>query len=167
MIAMAVLAISLVAMTQMHVLGITSTAAGRRQTSAVALAGELVAGLERLGFDDALLSGPAPSTSAPTPFGRLVSGDGVIATGAHEWSDSTPVPGVRLDSQIREMSDRTARVQRRWTVWPVLAGTLVGTKIIAVSVTYNDPPFSRPREVVQYTFIPNPSIIGTALGGTP
>jgi prepilin-type N-terminal cleavage/methylation domain-containing protein len=170
MIAMAILSLGLLAMWQLHVVGITSNAAARRRTQAMAIASELAAGLERLAFTDPLLdpmgsAGPTP----PTPFGQLVDPSGAILSGATVWSDSTRVPGVRLTTQVREMSDPNANFQRRWTVWSVAqsAGALVGSKIVAVSVTWNDPPFARPREVVQYTFIANPAIIGLALGGAP
>jgi prepilin-type N-terminal cleavage/methylation domain-containing protein len=166
MIAMAILAIALVALTQMHVVGVTSTGAARRHTSAVSIAGELAGALERLAFTDGLVSSGPASATPPTPFGQLVAGDGTIATGpnVHEWSDAAPVPGVRLRADVREMADSVANYQRRWTVWNDARS---GQKLIAVSVTWNDPPFSRPREVVQYTYIGNPGIIGTALGSTP
>lgn len=169
MIAMAILSIGLLSMWKMHILGITSTAAARRHTSASAIAGELAAGLERLPFDDALLSSAPPSATAPTPFGRLVDGGGSIASGSnvHVWSDSRPVPGVRLDTQVREMTDATAAVTRRWTVWSVLSGPMASAKLVAVSVTWMDPPFARPREVVQYTFVPNPEVVRASLGTAP
>lgn len=170
MIAMAILAIGLLAMWQLHVVGITSNAAARRRTAATAIAAELAQGLERLAFTDPLLNpmgtaGPTP----PTPFGQLVDPSGTILSGATVWSDSTPVPGVRLDTQIREMSDPNAQFTRRWTVWSIAQspGGLVGAKIVAVSVTWIDLPFARPREVVLYNYISNPAIIGLSLGGTP
>lgn len=169
MIAMAILSVGLLSMWKMHILGITSTAAARRHTSAASIAGELAAGLERLPYDDALLSAAPASAAAPTPFGRLVDGGGNIATGSnvHVWSDSSAVPGVRLDTQVREMLDPTAAVTRRWTVWTVLSGTQESAKLVAASVTWMDPPFTRPREVVQYTFVPNPSVVRASLGTAP
>jgi prepilin-type N-terminal cleavage/methylation domain-containing protein len=170
MLALAVLTVGILGMWHLHVFGLTSTAAARRNTIATAMAGELVSGLERLGFNDPLLTGAgyASGTSPPTPFGQLVAGSTTVATGARDWSDSTPVPGVRLDSQLREATDATANYRRHWTVWGVqMPNGLIGANLIAVSVTWNDPPFARPREVVQYAFVPNPSIIGLALGGTP
>jgi prepilin-type N-terminal cleavage/methylation domain-containing protein len=171
MIAMAIISIGLLAMWQLHVVGITSNAAARRRTQAMAIASELSVALERLPFTDAVFlvaTGPAGS-NPPTPFGQLVDGSGTIASGATVWSDSIPVPGVRLTTQIREMSDPNARFERRWTVWDVLPvpSGLVGAKVIAVSVTWNDVPFARPREVVQYTYVSNPAVIAPALGSSP
>ncbi len=175
MIAMAVIAVGLLAMWHLHVLGMTSTAAGRRQTIATALARELVSGLERLAFKDPLILDPdctGPGTTSGPPsdcvFGPLVDGSGTIREPIHRWSDGTPVPGVRLDSQLREKGD-SAGYERRWSVWDVLspqpgaAGTTAGVKLIAVSVTWRDPPFARPREVVLYTQVANASAIVSGL----
>jgi len=156
MIAMAVLSVGMLAMWHMHVFGLSSTAAGRRHTVATALARELVSGLERLSFADPLLAQTgATGPTAPTPFGELVAGGGAIAAGAHVWSDATPVPGVRTTA-MSEASDG-ARYERRWTVWgyTFAAGSPSAVKIIAVSVTWTDPPFARPREVVLYTQVQN------------
>ncbi len=176
MIAMAVIAVGLLAMWHLHVLGITSTAAGRRQTTATAVARELVAGLERLAYSDPLISENyvGPGTASPLAggvvFGPLVDGSGAIRSGAHEWSDSTPIPGVRLDTQMREKGEGVG-FDRRWTVWSVLApgapaGSMPGVKLIAVSVIWRDPPFARPREVVLYTQVPNPGAIAAGLGSS-
>ena len=169
MIALTILAVGLLAIAHLHALGLASNAAGRRHTNATALAGELVTGLERLGFTDPLLleNGPAAATP-PALFGPLVDGSGVIASGAHVWDDGNPVAGVRPTTQLRESAEGGATYERRWTVWAVQLPTgLVGSKIIAVSVTWNDPPFQRPREVVQYGFVSNQMVLGGALGGSP
>lgn len=180
MIAMAVIAVGLLAMWHLHVLGITSNAAGRRHTIATAIARELVSGLDRLAFSDDLISSHpnyrAQGTPAGPPasalFGPLVAGDGTIRTGAgvYEWNDATmAVPGVRLDSQMREKGDSAAGYERRWTVWELLspqpgaAGGTAGVKLIAVSVIWHDPPFARPREVVLYTQVANASSIISGL----
>jgi hypothetical protein len=180
MIAMAVIAVGLLAMWHLHVVGITSNAAGRRHTIATAMARELVSGLERLAFSDGLISSHTNYTAQGTPagppasalFGPLVAGDGTIRTGGgvYEWNDSTmAVPGVRLDSQMREQGDSAARYERRWTVWELLspqpgaAGGTAGVKLIAVSVIWRDPPFARPREVVLYTQVANASSIVSGL----
>ncbi len=170
MIAMAVLAVGLLAMWNLHMVGLTSTAAGRRHTVGMAIARELVSGLERLPFNDPLLEPECTSagtTSGPpsgAPFGPLVQGDGTIRTDLrpeHVWSDaSTVVPGVRKESEMREAQDVNAGYKRRWTVWAVTspnapAGTEPGAKLIAVSVTWRDPPFARPREVVLYSQVVN------------
>ncbi len=172
MIAMAVLAVGLLAMWHLHVVGITSTAAGRRHTTATALAQELVSGLERLGFDDPLLSATASGSSVGSSgvFGALVDGSGAVRSGAHDF-DATPVPGVRLSSEVREKAEASAGYTRRWTVWAystpaaLAAGSTCGAKIIAVSVVWNDPPFARPREVVLYTQVYNAATFTAGLGG--
>ncbi len=178
MIAMAVLVVGLLAMWSLHMVGLTSTSAGRRQTIATALARELVSGLERLSYGDPLLTdnvtgqpqGPSQFPPAGT-FGNLVDGSGNIAA-AHQWGDALPVGGVRLDSELREAAEASAHFERRWSVWGFVsprapAGSPAGVKIIAVSVTWRDPPFTRPREVVLYTQVVNPASILTGLGANP
>ncbi len=181
MIAMAVLAVGLLAMWRLHVVGLTSNAAGRRNTVATAIARELVSGLERLAFKDALLDqtckGQPTASGLPASdcvvFGPLVQGDGTIKAGARVWDDSTmKVPGVRLDSQMREKAE-SANYERRWTVWEMVspqtgaAGTAAGVKLIAVSVTWRDPPFDRPREVVLYSQVANAASIVSGLVNNP
>jgi prepilin-type N-terminal cleavage/methylation domain-containing protein len=175
MIAMTVLAIGLLAMWQLHVVGLTSNAAARRNTSAVAIAEELVSGLERLAYSDPLLSdGATPSTSPPSDFGPLVQGDGSILSSArvHTWDDSAPVPGVRLNSAIRERLDPNTNLERRWSIWTVQTASaasgaiLYPTKMIAVSVTWNDPPFNRPREVLLYTQVSNASVVRSSVASS-
>jgi prepilin-type N-terminal cleavage/methylation domain-containing protein len=172
MIAMAVIAFGLLAMWRLHVIGITSTAAARRHTIATAVARELVTGLERLSFSDTLLSdngcigrgteaGPPPECAV---FGQLVDWNGSIRSGAHEWSDGNRVPGVRLDTEMPEKADAAAGYERRWTVWTVLSpaaavGSPTGTKLIAASVIWRDPPFGTPREVVLYSQVANPNAV--------
>jgi hypothetical protein len=178
MIAMAVLTVGLLAMWHLHVVGLTSTAAGRRHTVAVALARELTSGLERLGYADTLIDATytAQGSTSPPPstalFGNLVQGDGTLRTGnIHVWNDSShAVPGVRLDAQLRERGE-SAGYERRWTVWdmisPQAGATTPGAKVIAVSVTWRDPPFARLREVVLYTQVANFSGLRAGLGTSP
>lgn len=171
MIAMAVLAVGLLAMWHLHVIGISSNAAGRRHTVATALAGELLAGLERLPYGDPHLDETftgKPPVPAGAAFGNLVDGSGALLAGAHEWSDANPVPGVRLTTELRDGME----YERRWTVWGLLApgaaaGAVPGVKVVAVSVVWRDPPFARPREVVQYTQLYNPGALFSSLGATP
>lgn len=178
MIAMAIITVGLLAMWNLHMVGITSTAAGRRHTVATALARELVQGLERLSYSDVHITSAldvnAPGTPTGLPadqiFGPLVDGSGSIKTTPHVWSDGSPIPGVRLDSQMRENAEG-ARFERRWTVWNVTspsapAGSAAGVKLIAVSVTWHDPPFARPREVVLYTQVTNPGAVVSGLANT-
>ncbi len=150
MVAMGVLAVGLLAMWHLHMIGLTSTSAGRRHTVATAITGP-------------------PGPSAPAPFGALVYGLGTITPGARAWDDtSMAVPGVRRTSEMHEMAEASANYQRSWTVWAVSQpGGLVGSKVVAVSVVWRDPPFQRPREVVQYTYVANPAVIGVAIGSSP
>lgn len=148
MIALSILLVGLLGMMRLQLLGIGATNGARLQTVGTGIAEELLAGLERMPFGDPLVkvtgtSGP----TAPTPFGRLVSGTS-IATGANVWSDSTPIPGVRLDAQLPP-----GGFSRRWTVWGYSpsVGALPAVKIIAVSVTWNEQGLSVPHEVVLYT----------------
>ncbi len=172
MIALGVLAVGLLAMWHLHVLGLTSTAAGRRHTVASAVARELVSGIERLGYADDRLSatylGPASDSGPPTSalFGSLVDASGAIRSvpSNHEWNDSDAqrIPGVRKNTEMPEQAEGTG-YERRWTVWDVLppgaTSGAVGAKLVAVSVIWRDPPFARPREVVLYTQVANPSAI--------
>lgn len=171
MIALGVLTVGMLAMWHLHVVGITSNAAGRRHTIATGLARELAAGLERLPYADERLSENVTGASVPADgvFGQLVTGDGEILTGAHEWDDEKAVPGVRLES---EMHNAAEGYERRWSVLGLVspraaAGATAGVKVVAVSVTWRDPPFPRPREVVLYTQIQNPAALMSGLGASP
>jgi hypothetical protein len=148
MVALSVLLIGLLGMLRLQIIGIGSNNGGRMQTLGTEIAQELVSGIERLPFGDSLIDDKGTSgPTAPTPFGRLVSGN-TIATGATEWSDSTmKVPGVRLDSEL------PPGFTRRWTVWGYSpsAGALPAVKLVGVSVTWSEPALARPREVVLYT----------------
>jgi hypothetical protein len=148
MIAFVILLVGLLGMMKFQIMGITSTAAGRKHTVATELAQELMAGIELLPFGDPLLdpplgtSGPTP----PTPFGPLTAA-GTVATGAHAWVDTSPIPGVRSASEAGE------EYARRWTVWGYSpsSGALPAVKVVAVSVVYGEPLSGQPREVVLYT----------------
>lgn len=167
MVAMGILAFGLLAMWHMHVFGLSSTAAGRRHTVAMTLARELVEGLERLPFADPLLAETgAAGPLAPAPFGYLVAPGGALSSGAREWDDESPVPGVR-PSSMREQGEG-AGYARRWTVWGYgpAGGGAAAVKIVAVSVSWNDPPFPRPREVVLYTQVQNTGAIFQNLGAS-
>lgn len=173
MIAMGVLAVGLLAMWNLHMVGLGSTAAGRRHTIATGVARELVSGIERLPFNDPRLADTVTGQTVPAgaAFGRLVRGDGTLLAGARAWDDAAPIAGVRRSNELPQAGDPTA-YERRWTVWGYVsprapAGTAAGVKIVAVSVTWSDPPFARPREVVLYTHVTNPAALATGLGATP
>lgn len=155
MIALSVLLVGLLGMLRLQIIGIGSNNGGRMQTVGTEIAQELVSGIERVPFrdDDLIPVTGAVGPTAPTPFGRLVTG-ATIATGANEWSDSgMKIPGVRLDSEL------PPGFKRRWTVWgysPSL-NALPAVKIVAVSVTWSEPALPMPREVVLYTQLYDPS----------
>ena len=147
MVALSVLLVGLLGMMHMQIIGITSNNGGRMNTVAAELASELVGGIERLPFADPLAAHTGTSGStAPAPFGRLVSGNTVLS-GAHVWDDATPIPGVRASTEI------PPEYERRWTIWGYSpsAGGLPAVKIVAVSIVYREPGVAIPREVVQYT----------------
>jgi Tfp pilus assembly protein PilV len=173
MIAMGVLAVGLLAMWNLHMVGLTSTAAGRRQTVATGIARELASGLDRLAFNDPRLADTATGQTLPAgaAFGNVVQADGSILAAARAWDDATAVPGVRRVAELPGQGDATT-FERRWTVWGYVsprapAGSAAGVKIVAVSVTWRDPPFARPREVVLYTQVTNPAALATGLGASP
>jgi type IV pilus assembly protein PilV len=158
MVALSILLVGLLGLLKLHVLGTTANAGGRMQTQATEIARELAAGLERLPFTDTRLSGGTTSPTAPAPFGWLVQADGSIASGARVWSDADAVPGVRPSSVL------PLGYQRRWTVWDYArSGAETAVRIVAVSVTWTEPAFGRPREVVLYTQVPNPAALMTSL----
>ena len=157
MIAMAILAVGLLGMMHFQIVGITGNNGGRMHTIAAELAQEMVSGIERLQFGDAMVaptgsSGPTP----PAPFGPVLDVDGEVTAGAHEWSDASPVPGVRLASEI------PPEFERRWTVWAYspTPGALPAAKLVAVSVVYLEPSIRYRREIVLYTQL---SDVGTVL----
>jgi len=157
MIALAVLTVGLLGMMHLQIIGIVSNDTGRKHTVATELADELVSGLERLPFGHPLLS-PSGSTgpTAPTPFGRLVAGNTLTATGFRAWSDTDPVPGVRTTTEI---GPDHSQYDRRWTVWGYApsAGASPIVKLVAVSVVYKERGMNIPGEVVLYTQLNEPS----------
>jgi hypothetical protein len=183
MIALGVLTVGLLAMWHLHMIGVGSTSAARRHTIATALARELASGLERLPFADLRLADTATGAELPEDgvFGRLVTGEGALVGGAHHvWDDDQAIAGVRLDADMREQGDAVVPTapcpsrpyDRRWSVWGYVsprapAGSPSGVKLVAVSVTWCDPPFTRPREVLLYTQVTNPAALAAGLGMAP
>jgi prepilin-type N-terminal cleavage/methylation domain-containing protein len=159
MIALAVLTVGLLGMMHLQIIGIVSNNTGRKHTVATELADELISGIERLPFGDPLLLATGSTgPTAPTPFGRLVTGNtlSASASAARVWSDSTPVPGVRKTTEI---GPEQAEYDRRWTVWGYApsAGAIPIVKLVAVSVVYKERGMNIPREVVLYTQLNEPS----------
>jgi prepilin-type N-terminal cleavage/methylation domain-containing protein len=102
MIALAVLTVGLLGMMHLQIIGIVSNSTGRKHTVATELADELVSGIERLPFGDPLLL-PTGSTgpTAPTPFGRLVTGNTLSASAsAARLVGLDARPGVRKTTRI-------------------------------------------------------------------
>ena len=87
--------IDMLGLAQLQIYGVTGNQGARAQTLAASLARELATGLERLDPTDSrlALTGTA-GASAPSGFGSLLAD----ATPATVWSDTTPIPGVTLDS---------------------------------------------------------------------
>jgi type II secretory pathway pseudopilin PulG len=157
MFALFILLFGLLGLMRLQIVGMNSNQGSRAHTTAVQLARELAAGLERLDFSDPRLDPTGVSGLAPpTVFGELLSGNTLPSTGYKTWDDASPVPGVRLDTAITDRdSDGKPTYQRRWTVWGYAgsAGAAPGGKVIAVSVTYHERALSIPFEVVYLTAI--------------
>jgi type IV pilus assembly protein PilV len=163
MVALSILLVGLLGMLQLHLVGMRANAGGRMATQGEEIARELAAGLERLQFGDPLLADSGSTgTARPTPFGPLVTGTGDITAGAHEWSDATPIPGVRLST---ELPGGATTYARRWTVWGYseVGGGTASYRLVAASVTWTEPGLARPREAVVYTQVRNPVTLFTAM----
>jgi len=161
MVALTVLLIGLVGMMQLQIFGIGANAAGRKHTVATELAQELSAGMERLPFNDPILT-PTGATgpTAPAGFGRLVAGNVLTSSVARAWSDASPISGVRTDTDLRGEA-----YERRWTVWGYspAAGAPPAVKIVAISVVYREKGLQMPREVLLYTQIHDPAALAANL----
>jgi hypothetical protein len=167
LISLSVLLVGMLGLIHLQVYGLTANGGARAHTVAVQLAKELASGLERVAPTDAQLAGAAgPTVSAPpAPFGTLLQANGSVGTGAHvhEFDDAAAIPGARLDTAIeRDAADATLPAfRRRWAVWDTFdSGSGVATKVIAVSVVYNERGATSPREVVLYTQVSNRGLFG-------
>jgi prepilin-type N-terminal cleavage/methylation domain-containing protein len=160
MVALTVTLVGLLGMMQFQIFGIGANAAGRKHTQATKLAKELAAGMERLSFNDpALLPLGSTGPTAPAGFGRLVVGNTLDPSPALEWSDSSPIAGVRSAAEVG------TQFERRWTVWGYspAAGAPPAVKIVAISVVYREAGFQTPREVLVYTQIHDPAALAANL----
>jgi prepilin-type N-terminal cleavage/methylation domain-containing protein len=161
MVALVILLVGILGLMRLQMFGLHANQASRTHTSALQLARELALGLEQLPWSDSQVAptgaaGPAP---VPSAFGRILDGN---VTSYRTWSDSTPVPGARLDSQITERDpDGTPTFKRRWTVWNYTdtSGRLAGGKLIAVSVVFHERTSPIAYEVVYYGFQGNPGAV--------
>lgn len=158
MIALSILLVGLLGMAQLQIYGMSSTQGARAQTIATQLATELASALSRQplqaasGAENPLLTGIAgpDDDTPPTDFGRLLP-LGIPTTNVHTWSDSTPVPGARLDASLeRDPEDVSQPIyHRRWTVWNVATTSNgIPAKLIAVSVIFRERTVAKPHEVV-------------------
>lgn len=163
LIALAILLGGIVGAMRMQILGVSWTSSARAQSRAMELALELRAGLEQLPSSDPRLAiAGSWGTTAPTPFGSLLSG---TTSGAITWDDASPIPGVTPDSALeRDPATRAGpRFVRRWTVWGYTpTGTIgAGARVIAISVIYLDKGSLQRREVLVYTQRADPSAVFT------
>lgn len=139
-IALAILLIGLLGLLKLQIMGMGANHAARVQTQASQVARELVAGLERLPMDSALLDATGSGSTAPANFGPLRFGPPARIAAAHVYADD--VPGTRTNAQLGAQGD--VQFDRRWTVWDyqpdgVLStgvGSGAAAKIVAVSVRY-------------------------------
>ena len=161
MVSLALLLVGMLGLAQLQIYGVTGNQGARAQTLAASLARELATGLERLDPTDSrlALTGSAGS-SAPSGFGSLLAD----ATAATVWDDTTPIPGVTLDSTLeRDPSASTSQplYHRRWTVWGYEpgGGTTAAVRLIAVSVVYRERHLAVPREVLIYTQKIDPQLV--------
>jgi prepilin-type N-terminal cleavage/methylation domain-containing protein len=152
MVALVVLLVGVLGLMRLQMMGVHANQASRVHTQALEIARELSLGLERLDWGDTRVSGSA-GASPPAVFGHLL--DSGATSGFHTWDDGSPVPDVRLDSQITERdADGTPTFKRRWTVWEYTDGTgrPAGGRLIAVSVVFHERANAIPYEVVYYGF---------------
>lgn len=161
MVALTILLIGLVGMMQLQIFGIGANAGGRKHTIATELAQELGAGMERLAFNDPVLT-PTGGTgpTIPAGFGRLVTGNTLQASVARAWSDASPIAGVRTAAEAGG-----EQFERRWTVWGYSpgVGASPAVKIVAISVVYREAGLQVPREVLLYAQIHDPAALAANL----
>lgn len=152
LVSFAILLVGILGLLQLQILGLTSNQGARAHTTASQLAKELATGLAALPLGDPRVApiGGVGLAAAPPPFGKLLSSDGTVLTGARVWSDAdaTLLNGVRLDANLPADTVDPSKplYQRRWTVW----GLASSARVIAVSVVYRERTLRRPREVVFY-----------------
>lgn len=157
MVALVVLLVGVLGLMRLQMVGFHANQAARVHTQALQVARELALGLERLDWADSRVATKGTAgDKPPSVFGRLL--DGGATTGFYTWDDASPVPGVRLDSQITERdADGTPNFKRRWTVWDYTdaSGRPAGSKLVAVSVVFHERSNAIPYEVVYYGFLGN------------
>ncbi len=159
MVSLSILLVGLLGMMQLQVFGITSNQGARAHTRAMMIARDLASALQQLPSNSALLTGAAGSSTAPTPFGSLLSGQ-TIATGGtiHTWAELPASFSALPESAIeRELAGSgNPLYRRRWTVWNYASsGTFSAVAIVAVSVIYHETRLQNLKEVVVYGEVVN------------
>lgn len=161
-IALSVLMIGIVGMFRLQIFGVTADEGARAHTQALQVGAELLTALQRLPVDDARLAAHFVGPTTPAGFGQ--------AGPYTPYSDGAPLPGVRLDADfvaagVVNTSTGAPRFLRRWTVWmpsaPATGGQ--GSKLIAVSVVWQERGVIGPREVVLYGTTINPAAVTTSI----
>jgi prepilin-type N-terminal cleavage/methylation domain-containing protein len=152
MVSLGILSVGLLSMARLQAFGLHSNQGARATMRATQLAEELRGGMDLLAYGDAAFTASGTSgNAAPTVFGTLLFAG--TSPPAHAWSDSTPMPGVTLDSALeRDPVTGGPLYQRRWTVWDYspAPGSTASAKVVAISVLYSERG-SGQREVVLYT----------------
>src|SRR5512133_900815 len=142
MISLSILLIGLLGTMKLQIWGFTSNEGARAQMEAMELARELAAGITRLPFGD-------PRLVATDSYGKLVwLSDSEASAVAYDVADTTPIPGVRPETEIAgdRLEPGRRLFRRRWTVLDVPGSG--GAKVVAVSVIYREKTVPTPREVV-------------------
>lgn len=161
-VALTVLMIGIVGMFRLQIFGATSDEGARAHTQALQVGAELLTALQRLPVDDPRLGAHFVGATTPPGFGQ--SGPWTV------YSDSAPLQGVRWDSDfvaagVVDPADGAPRFQRRWSVWmpsaPATGGE--GSKLIAVSVVWQERGVIGPREAVLYGTTINPAAVTTSI----
>jgi type IV pilus assembly protein PilV len=151
-IALAVLMIGLLGYLRFQIVALYADKGARSAVQAQEIARELTAGLLRLDPLDTRLD-PTLTGEMPDDFGRVGS------AGWRAWSDATAIAGVTLDADLPPdpLDPALPLFQRRWSVWQMEnANAASAVRLVAISVDYHEPGFTRTRTVTQYAQVANP-----------
>jgi len=159
MIALSVLLIGLLGMAQLQIWGISSNQGARANAQALEIGRELVAALERLQYDDALLAPTVPSPP-PSYFGKVIQLDGSLDPSLFTtWDGSmaATLVNVRPDTVFEHdaIDPSLPAFQRRWAVWAPTGLTANYVRVVAVSIVYREKTFQQAREVTMLTQVCN------------
>lgn len=159
LIALAVLLVGLIGMAQLQIWGVSSNQGARSFTQALEIGRELTSALERLQYDDPLLTATV-GDPPPANFGKVIQPSGALdPSGFVAWNDglTASLPNVRLDTSFDKDTVDSAlpSFQRRWAVWVPSGEAAAYTRMVAVSVVYREKSFQQAREVTFLTQISN------------